>query len=261
MSSFSCPKCGAPVSAETGIHFINCKYCGTTAFVDRSGVMFYYVLPFFVDEEKAKGIFRRWTANPKANKELESKAKITEIKKEYFPVYQFRRDVDGREKIYVKPAKGTVLPGMSQLIIPAGDIKIYDEKFNPGDAVALDVDFGMDAYLPELEGEGKEQALVYFPIYEFNYEFEGMTYKAVIDGSSGKIYTDNFPTRSSVPYGLVAMASFGIAFFGGLLGSLVSWIFYILVVAGCLVGYHFARQVTQVPKEQPAKAVKGVKNG
>ncbi|MDD4128070.1 MAG: hypothetical protein PHV39_10405, partial [Methanomicrobium sp.] len=225
MSSFACPKCGAQVNVGTGIHFINCKYCGTTVFVDRSGVMFYYVLPFFIDNEKAKGIFRRWTANPQADKELESKAKVTGIEKQYFPVYQFRRDLNGKEIYYIKPAKGTVLPGMNTLVIPAGDIKIFDESFKPGDAAVLDVDFGMDAYLNDLEGTGKEQALVYFPIYEFSYEFNGQAYKAVIDGSSGKVYSSSFPNRSSVPYGLVAIGSFGLAFIGGLLGMMISFIF------------------------------------
>lgn len=257
MSSFACPKCGANVNVSTGVHFINCKYCGTTVFVDRSGVMFYYVLPFFISDEKAKGIFKRWTANPQADKELESKAKITGFNKQYFPVYQFRRDVNGKEKFYVKPAKGTILPGMNNLTIPAGDIKIFDESFNPGDAKVLDVDFGMDAYINDLEGIGKEQALVYFPIFEIDYEFNGQVYKIIIDGSSGKVYSANYPTRSSVPYGLVAMASFGLAFLGGLLGMIVSFIFYALIIAAFFIGYYFAMKVTKT-SEMPGESQSAV---
>ncbi|MDD4299563.1 MAG: hypothetical protein PHO78_02775 [Methanomicrobium sp.] len=259
MSSFACPKCGGDVNVSTGIHLTSCKYCGTTVFVDRSGVMFYYVLPFFITDEKAKGIFKRWTANPHADKELESKAKIIAISKQYFPVYQFRRDVNGKEKIDIKPAKGTILPGMNNLLIPAGDIRIFDESFKPGDAKVLDVDFGMDAYINDLEGVGKEQALVYFPIYEVDYEFEGQSYKVVIDGSSGKVYSSNYPARSSIPYGLVALGSFGLAFVGGLLGILVSFVFYVLVAAAFFTGYYFAMKVTKTPEmpgepQTPAEA-------
>ncbi|WP_317137470.1 MntP/YtaF family protein [Methanochimaera problematica] len=233
------------MNVDTGIHFLKCKYCDTTVFVDRSGIMFYYALPFFIDDEKAKGVFRRWTANAQVDKELETKGKILSIDKQYFPVYQFKRDENGKEKIYVKPAKGTVLPGMNKLIIPGGDIKIFDSSFNPGNAKVLDVDFGMDAYLPEISGEGKEQALVYFPIYEVSYEFNGETYKAVIDGSSGKVYASNYPTRSSVPYGLVAFGGFGLAFVGGFLGITVSVIFYVLVAFAFFLGYYFGNKVTK----------------
>ncbi len=108
------------MSVDSGIHFSKCAYCDSTVFVDRAGVMFYYALPFTIDEDKARAIFRRWTAGPLMAKELEKGAEIVSFDKIYFPVYQFKRDVDGREKVEIRPAKGTTLAGMQELKIPRG---------------------------------------------------------------------------------------------------------------------------------------------
>ena len=59
-------------------------------------------------------------------KDLDKAAVITAVKKSYFPVYLFRRDVGGREEVIVQPAGSTILPGLHQLKVPGGDLKIFD---------------------------------------------------------------------------------------------------------------------------------------
>ncbi|MCP1662870.1 MULTISPECIES: hypothetical protein [Methanocalculus] len=245
MSAFQCPKCGAPMKVDSGIHFSKCAYCESTVFVDRAGVMFFYALPFTINEDKAKAIFRRWTAGPLMAKELEKGAEITSFTKIYFPVYQFKRDENGREKILVRPAKGTTLPGMQELKIPPGDITLYDSSFDAGDALVEEVEINMDAYLEEMPGTPKEQSLIYFPIYSVTYSFNGEEFNAIIDGSGGTVYAGTFPTRSSFPYMLVAGAGFGIAFIGALLGGIVDAIFFILVVIGLGVSLYLGHRVTR----------------
>ncbi len=233
------------MSVDSGIHFSKCAYCDSTVFVDRAGVMFYYALPFTIDEDKARAIFRRWTAGPLMAKELEKGAEIVSFDKIYFPVYQFKRDVDGREKVEIRPAKGTTLAGMQELKIPPGDITLYDASFNTGDARVEDVEINMDAYLEDLPGTGKEQALIYFPIYQITYRFNNEEYTAVLDGSGGAVYTSTFPTRSSFPYAMVAGVGFGIAFVGALLGGMVDAIFFILVLIGLGVSIFLGHRVTK----------------
>lgn len=221
MTNVKCPKCGAQIEIEPGVSFVKCEYCESMIFVDKSGVMFYYVLPFFFDKTKALETFKRWTAGSKMAKDLESKAQIVEVRKQFFPVYMFKRDVNGKEEVIVRPARGTVLPGLYDLKIPGGDIKIFDANFNPGDATVLDVDIPMDQYLPQLPGTPKEQALVYFPIYLIYYNYGQYGYSVVIDGSTGAVHASNYPPRSSVPYGLVTAMGFGISFIGAAIGIII----------------------------------------
>lgn len=233
------------MSVDSGIHFSKCAYCDTTVFVDRAGVMFYYILPFTIDEDKAKAIFRRWTAGPLMAKELEKGAEIVSFEKIFFPVYQFKRIVDGREKIEVRPAKGTTLPGMQELKIPPGDITLYDASFDTGDAKVEELEINMDAYLEDLPGEAKEQALIYFPIYSITYRFNGEELTAMIDGSGGAVYASTFPTRSSFPYAMVTGIGFGVSFIGALLGGIVDGIFFILVVIGLGAALYLGHRVTK----------------
>ncbi len=103
----------------------------------------------------------------------------------------------------------------------------------------------MDAYLEDLPGTGKEQALIYFPIYQITYRFNNEEYTAVLDGSGGAVYTSTFPTRSSFPYAMVAGVGFGIAFVGALLGGMVDAIFFILVLIGLGVSIFLGHRVTK----------------
>jgi hypothetical protein len=215
MAEFKCPKCGAPVQFDSQMKTVSCQYCSTRLYIDRSGALFCYILPFqgIADsQEKAIDLFRRWCAHPTRAKGLDTGASIALMKKRYFPVYMFKRVVESKEVVIVEPAKSTLLPGMHALKIPAGDIRVYDNSFNTGDAEVIPHDIRMDVYMPSLPGHPVEQALVYFPIWEIKYTFEGKGYDVVIDGSSGEVFSGQFPERRETAYVLVAAAGF-IAFF------------------------------------------------
>ena len=256
MPDFKCPKCGAILQVKPGTQMATCSFCGTVTYIDRSSALFFYLLPFSIDENAAKGIFKRWTAGPAQAKDLETTAKITKITKEFFPVFRFRRTVAGRENVYAKPAKGTLLPGMQNLVIPPGNLVAYDEKASVGDAEVILPDIVIDSYLPELTGNAIDQSLVYFPIYEITYEYKNKTYNAVIDGSSGEVHTTSSPTRSSLAYIAVMGLAFALGLLGGLLGVFVNWLFFILIIAGFFAGKLLAARV--VAREKPA--VPEVKN-
>jgi hypothetical protein len=85
------------------------------------------------------------------------------------------------------------------------------------DVELLKPDIDMTAYLPNLPGEAKEQALVYFPIWAVGYTFNGRPYDVVIDGSSGEVFAADFPGRSSAPYFALAAVAFIVFFVEGLL--------------------------------------------
>ena len=208
MATIKCPKCGANVQLDTGMKFTKCTYCSSQIYIDRSGAGFYYVLPFMSDQNAAIGMFRRWAAGSTKAKDLDKLAQVTGSKKQYFPVYMFKRDVNGSEQVIVEPAGSTTLPGLHSLKVPAGDLKIFDAMYDLGGAELIKPDIEMLSYLSNLPGKPKEQALVYFPIWTISYTFGGKSYNVVVDGVSGEIFSADFPARGSVPYLLVAVIGF-----------------------------------------------------
>ena len=206
-ASVGCPKCGARVEFDSGTKFVRCSYCSSMVYIDRSGSGFYYILPFVVREDNAVGIFKRWAAGPTKAKYLDQ-AQLAGSKRQYFPVYMFKRTVEGKEVVKVEPAGSTTLPGLHDLKVPAGDLKIFDAQYDTGGVPLIQPDIEMSAYLDKLPGTSKEQALVYFPIWTLDYVHEGKRYQVVIDGSSGEVFASDFPKRGSGPYMAVAGAGY-----------------------------------------------------
>ncbi len=62
--------------------------------------------------------------------------------------------------------------------------------------------------MDSLPGNGKEQALVFFPIWTIEYTFNGGKYQVVVDASSSEVFAATFPTRSSAAYIMVALIGF-----------------------------------------------------
>ena len=66
----------------------------------------------------------------------------------------------------------------------------------------------MVAYLTSLPGEAKEQALVYFPIYQVKYSYGDRSWEVVIDGSSGEVFSADHPPRRTAAYYAVGLGGF-----------------------------------------------------
>lgn len=235
MASVKCPKCAAPVPIDTGVKFVKCPYCSSLVYLDRSGAGFYYALPYMVNENDALGTFRRWAAGSTKAKDLDKLAQLAGVKRMYFPVYMFKRDVNGVEQVFIEPAGSTTLPGLHNLKVPAGDIKIFDGGFDVQGAELIKPDIEMMPYLNSLPGKAKEQALVYFPIWRIDYVFNQKRYQVVLDGSSGEAFAAEFPTRSSSAYLAVAGLGF-VAFIGEGLLATVALLPAIGVMAATVVG-------------------------
>lgn len=219
MATFNCPKCGAPVQYEAKDKFVKCSYCSTDIYIDKSGAGFFYILPFFLGEADATGTFRRWAGGSTKAKDLDKFAQVTGMKKQFFPVYLFKRDVNGTDQVFVEPAGSTTLPGLHSLKVPAGDIKIFDNKFDTAGVEMVKPDIEMLPYLNQLPGKAKEQSLVYFPIYILDYTFDGKSWKAIISATTGEIFSGDYPKRSSSAYILLAAAGFGAFLVEGILAT------------------------------------------
>jgi len=216
MAEVKCPKCAAPVGFDAGTKFVKCSYCSSQIYIDRTGAGFYYAIPFKLSEADAVGTFRRWAGGSTKAKDLDRLAQVGKVRRQYFPVYLFRRDVNGREVVIVEPAGSTTLPGLHQLKVPGGDLQIFDASFNTSGAELVKPDIDMTRYLSSLPGTAREQSLVFFPIWTIDYTFQGKGYQVVVDASSSEVFASSFPTRSSVAYigvaalGFVAFAAEGL---------------------------------------------------
>lgn len=208
MATFNCPKCGAPVQYDAKDKFVKCNYCSTDIYIDKSGAGFFYILSFALSENDALGTFRRWAGGSTKAKDLDKLAQVAGMKKQFFPVYLFKRDVDGTDQVFVEPAGSTTLPGLHSLKVPAGDLKVFDNKFDTAGVEMVKPDIEMLPYLNQLPGKAKEQSLVYFPIYILDYVFDGKKWKAIISATTGEIFSGDYPKRSSSAYILLAAAGF-----------------------------------------------------
>ena len=193
---------------DTGVKFVKCPYCASQVYIDRSGAGFYYALPYMVKENDAIGMFKRWAAGSTKAKDLDKLAQVAGVKRQYFPVYMFKRDLNGVEQVFIETAGSTTLPGLHSLKVPAGDLKIFDPSFDTQGAELVKPDIEMLSYLNTLPGKPKEQALVYFPIWKIDYVFNQKKYEIVLDGSSGEVFSAEFPMRSSTAYVVVAAVGF-----------------------------------------------------
>ena len=193
---------------DTGVKFVKCPYCCSQVYIDRSGAGFYYALPFMVNENDSIGMFRRWASGSTKAKDLDKLAQMAGVKRQYFPVYMFKRDLNGVEQVFIETAGSTTLPGLHNLKVPAGDLKIFDPSFDTQGAELVKPDIEMLSYLNTLPGKPKEQALVYFPIWKIDYVFNQKKYEVVLDGSSGEVFSSEFPMRSSTAYVAVAIVGF-----------------------------------------------------
>jgi hypothetical protein len=196
------------VPFDTGVKFVKCPYCASQVYIDRSGAGFYYALPYMVKENDAIGMFKRWAAGSTKAKDLDKLAQVAGVKRQYFPVYMFKRDLNGVEQVFIETAGSTTLPGLHSLKVPAGDLKIFDPSFDTQGAELVKPDIEMLSYLNTLPGKPKEQALVYFPIWKIDYVFNQKKYEVVLDGSSGEVFSAEFPMRSSTVYVIVAAVGF-----------------------------------------------------
>ena len=219
MATVNCPKCAAPVPFDPGVKFVKCPYCSSQVYIDRTGAGFYYAIPYMVDEANAVGMFRRWAAGSTKAKDLDKLAQLAGVKRHYFPVYMFKRDVNGVEQVMIEPAGSTTLPGLHSLKVPAGDIKVLDASFDVQGAELIKPDIEMMSYLNTLPGKPKEQALVYFPIWKVDYVFNQKRYEVVVDASSGEVFAAEFPMRSSSAYVLVEVVGFFVIMLEGLLAT------------------------------------------
>lgn len=203
-STILCTQCGGELYPEQGQVFITCPYCSSTVYLDKTRVVFHWVVAPTLDLEKARGALARWMAGNQTVKDLDKKATLTGSSFEYFPVWYFKRRLpSGKEQIILEPAAATSISEVRKLRLPAGDLRKYDpslEAETHPPSVPLQAALGWLAEQKIPETEINERMLVHVPIFIFKYTFEGKTFTAIVEAASGEAFANIFPAKAEAPY-------------------------------------------------------------
>ncbi len=199
-----CQQCAAALPVEQGTQFVNCEFCGTTNFVDKSGTIQHYVVRDTVAEPDAAAALRRWMAGNQTVKDLDQKSDIQHAVFQLFPMWLVRVQRDNQEMVILEPAAATSITELTELTIPAADLEPYDHGL---DETAVDPTVPYDTvkkWLSENQKiapeQIKEAAIVHLPLYIFKYTFDDEVYTAVVDAASSKVFAGIYPTKWETPY-------------------------------------------------------------
>ncbi len=232
-SHLECPQCGGENPLPSGARLLVCQFCDAALFVDRSGLVSHYRLPRLLGRGEAERSLRRWMAGNDTVKDLDKKATGVRLTPLLFPVWMFRRRGAGGEEVFAQPAAATPEPAVADLSVPAGKLEPYRGGAGGGDGAGDDGgdDGAGDAageerveatvpletargWLGQSHGDGAllESALVHVPFWRASYDFDGRSYNALVEASTGVVLASVFPEKAEAPYVLVA--ALGLLLFG-----------------------------------------------
>ena len=211
-TEFRCTQCAGVLHPDEGQVFLECPYCGSAVYLDKSKVVFHWSLQRTLTPSAAEANLRRWMAGNDTVKDLDRKSTIVATTFRYFPLWYVkeRDETTGKDRVFVDLAAATSISEIKKLDIPSGDLQKYDSALD-ADAVPPSVPFQVMLKWLEIRGalphEIAEAALVHVPIYVFKYQFGKQTYTAIVEGASGKVFANIFPAKAEAPYHLVAIVS------------------------------------------------------
>jgi hypothetical protein len=189
--------------------FLTCPYCGATVFLDKSRVVFHWYLAPTINETQAREALARWMAGNQTVKDLDKKSQVVGQSFQYFPMWYFKRSVQGRDQIELQPAAATSVTELRHLPLSAGDLRKYEPSIESQSAeptVPMEAALGWAASsLPQAGAAPQstqvlESALVHIPLFTFKYVFNNQTYTAVVEAATGKVLANIYPAKAEAPY-------------------------------------------------------------
>ncbi len=236
----TCTQCGSELNPTPGQLFVKCRSCGAAVYIDRSQVVFHFVLEPTIDEAHARGLLARWMAGNDTVKDLDSKAVVQSSTFQYFPLWYFKRSETKGYSIMLEPAAATSVSELRKLQLPAGDLKAYDTAL---DGQSVEPTVPLDAALEWAKQQGvpreriTEAALVHVPLYTFKYAFNGQSYTTLIEAATGKTMANLFPAKAEAPYliaGVITAVVFLALAFFPVIGLMMNDSAFGIAVLACL---------------------------
>jgi predicted RNA-binding Zn-ribbon protein involved in translation (DUF1610 family) len=205
----NCTQCGGELHPDEGQIFLSCPYCGATVFLDKSRVVFHWYLAPTINETQAREALARWMAGSQTVKDLDKKSQVVSQAFQYFPMWYFKRNVQGRDQIELQPAAATSVTELRQLPLSAGDLRKYEtsiENQSVQPTVPMEAALGwagsglLQAGTATQTGQVLESALVHIPLFTFKYVFNNQNYTAVVEAATGKVLANIYPAKAEAPY-------------------------------------------------------------
>ena len=177
--------------------------------------------PRLLDRSRAEAALKRWMAGNETVKDLDEKARLESLEAVEFPMWLFRTGGRDREAVTVEPAAPIPIPDVADLEVPAGRLEPYRGAEEGAESIAPTIPLATArSWLAERgAGEPSESSLVEVPLWRARYRFEGASYQALVEGSTGRVLASVYPEKAESPYVLVAFL--GLVLFG-VLGLAVS---------------------------------------
>jgi hypothetical protein len=188
-------------------------------------VLRFYLINSNFKPNEAEGNLKRWMAGNHTVKDLDQKAQIVKSEFYYFPVWYFKTKDSSGDRIYLQPAASTSVSEIKKLQIPAGALKFYDKNLH-NDSEIVKPDVLYDSAQAWLQSSGvsldivSEAALVHIPFYQFHYNFGGQSYTALVEASSGQVYSNIYPAKSEAPFRII----FGLSIAGFIITSIICYV-------------------------------------
>ena len=181
---------------------------------------------------------------------LDQKAKIAKPELFYFPFWAFRIAADGGEQMVLEPAAPSSLQGMQQMKLPPGDTRGWTEDIAAGIEVVQPEVPQTTArnWLESRRGEVQvlRTVLYHLPMFRFSYAYNGRTYRAAVDGVSGRVFPADFPAKAEAPFIAVAALAIGLFTIEGLIISnllLKALVYAVSAVPILLLAWWISRKV------------------
>ena len=243
VNQITCAQCGGELHPDEGQSFLECPFCGSAVYLDKSQVVFHWYLAATLDEANARSALARWMAGNQTVKDLDKKAQLLSVTFEFFPLWYFkRRDETGREAVLLEPAAATSISELRRLNLPAGDLRQYELRLDAQShlpTVPLQAALGWLQQRSIPAQELVEKALVHIPLFLFKYGYKGKTYTAVVEGATGMVFANIYPAKDEAPYllagGLSAVVFLCMATWP-VVGALAGGNFAALGSGACVVG-------------------------
>jgi hypothetical protein len=204
-----CTQCGASVTVQADQRLLECPYCATALVVDAHGTLFHEVMVPTVGVAEVPAHLRRFLGGRDTVANLDREARLDEPRLEYFPFWAFTIGDTGGERVVLEPAAPSSLQGLQGLTLPAGTTRPMSREVT-GDAPVRDPEVPADTakeWLTSRHGEVpiRRTVLYHLPLYTTPYSWRGRSYRAAVDGVSGKVFPADFPAKAEAPYMLVAV--------------------------------------------------------
>ncbi|MEJ2581566.1 MAG: hypothetical protein P8127_08005 [Acidobacteriota bacterium] len=213
----ACTQCGASIEPRAGERLIECPYCDTALVVDGSSTLIHEVMEPTVKRAQVPAHLKRFLGGTSTVADLDQKAQLSEPELHYFPFWAFTVAGKGGERVVLEPAAPSSLQGLQGIDLPAGDARAMDSDALDG-VPLVEPEVPLETareWLTARHGEVavRQTVLYHLPMYSTPYSWQGKTYKAAVDGVSGKVFPANFPAKAEAPFigvAVLAMVVFGL---------------------------------------------------